>query len=227
MSLKLRETTKLHYNKYFYKVVFYNQMTHYFRTEMQKNGKLTWLKETLDQINQNYKYGQTYVEAPNRWVDKINIQHYFDAIDLYRLLMKNDDYKVRCERNFLHIYTNDRDFCKDLINKTKNAVEFWEPNIENISVLTSQENIVIVNKEPKYKYKLYLGKNKGIPALASWINKNPELGRMGEIAKEGCLNQGWVKGFYFFVKDEKAMLIAQMMVGDNITRVEKLVYNNT
>jgi hypothetical protein len=225
MSLKLRETTKLHYNTYLYKVVFYNQLTPYFRTEMQRSGKLSWLKEILDGINGTYRYGQTYVEIPSRWDTTCQVSHYFDAIELYRLLTKNDDYKLRCERAFLHVYTNNRELCKSMINKTKDVVEFWEPNIENIDLLKQKENIVIVNKKPDYKYKIYLGKQRGEPSLAKWIERNPSLAKMGEIALEICKNNGWVKGYYFHVKDDKELFLAQMMVGNNISRIEKLVYN--
>lgn len=225
MSLQLRETTKLHYNTYLYKVVFYNHLTPYFRTEMQKGGKLGWLKEILDGINGTYKYGQTYVEIPSRYNSTCQVSHYFDAIELYRLLLKHENHKIRCERAFLHVYTNDRDLCKNMINKTKHVTEFWEPNIENIDLLKQKENIVIVNKKPKYKYKIYLGKRKGQPSLAKWIENNPNLAKMGEIALEECYNGGWVKGYYFHVKDEKELFLSQMMVGDNISRIEKLVYN--
>jgi hypothetical protein len=48
---------------------------------------------------------------------------------------------------------------------------------------------------------------------------------MGDIAMHECHIGGWVKGYYFFVRDEKTLLIAQMLVGDNIQRVDRLVYN--
>lgn len=47
---------------------------------------------------------------------------------------------------------------------------------------------------------------------------------MGEVAKQECYKNGWVKGYYFYVRDSKSLFIAQMMVGDNIMRIDKLVY---
>ena len=49
---------------------------------------------------------------------------------------------------------------------------------------------------------------------------------MGDTAKQECYNQGYVKGYYFFVSNKKSLLIAQMMVGENIQRIDHLVYTD-
>ena len=48
---------------------------------------------------------------------------------------------------------------------------------------------------------------------------------MGETAKQYCNMSTFVKGYYFYVKDDKALFLVQMIVGDNIQRIEKLVYS--
>ena len=84
--------------------------------------------------------------------------------------------------------------------------------------------IEMLEANPEYQFKVTLGKKRGSPALAKWIDSNPTLGKMGDTCKHECYHEGWVKGYYFFVKNSQSLLIAELMVGDNITRLEKLVY---
>ena len=228
--MKLRETKKLHYNKYLYKLSIPNQCAHIFRTEFQKDGQLGYARQKLDMFTQHYSRKEKHIIVPwgggGRFQDEIPVEHYYDAIEIYRHLKSKINYTVRIEVNTLNIYSNDRKFLISLSNKLRHKfVEFWEPAPEDIDKLLTNENIIIVNKKPQYEYKVTLSKGKGNPSLASWIDANPKLGRMGEIAKGECYNNGWVKGYYFFVRDTKSLLIAQMLVGDNIQRIDKLVYN--
>lgn len=223
-QLKLKETVKLHYGQYVYKVGLYNNLAGHFRTELQRHGKLSWAKQKIDELNSKLKPNDNYVEIPRgRFQYSVPVKDFYDAINLYRILMKNDTYKIRVEVNYIYIYTNDREFCTSIIN-TCDVKEFWEPNPNKIDALSQEKNIILVNKPPEYEYKITLGKKLGKPALAHWIDKNPKLAKIGETAKHQCLDEGWVKGYYFFVKNSQALLMAELIVGDNISRLEKLVY---
>ena len=229
--MKLRETKKLHYNKYLYKLNIPNQCAYIFRTEFQKDGQLGYARQKLDVLNQHYSRKEKTIVVPwgsgTRFYDEIPVEHYYDAIEIYRHLKGKTGYTVRIETFTLNIYSNDRKFLIGLSNKLRHKfVEFWEPAPEDLDKLLTNENIIIVNKKPQYEYKVTLSKGKGNPSLASWIDANPKLGKMGEIAKEECYRNGYVKGYYFFVRDTKSLLIAQMIVGDNIQRIDKLVYND-
>lgn len=227
--MKLYEAKKLHYGEYLYRLSITNGLAGHFRTELQKEGKFSWIRKKLDEINACYNPKEHHVDVSwgytNRFVDRIPIEQFFDAIDIYRILNKSDNYKIRCERMSLNIYTNDRELCKRIINtlRTKN-IELYEPNPQHIDKLLTDSNIILTNKIPTYEYKITLGKRKGSPSLIKWIENSPSLAKIGSVAKDECLNEGWVKGYYFFVKDEKSLLIAQMLVGNNIQRIEKFVY---
>jgi hypothetical protein len=228
--MKLRETKKLHYNKYLYKLGIPSQLASYFRTELQKDGNLSYARDRLDTLSREYKSNKTTI--PVQWgysrtyVDYIPVEHYFDAIEIFRHLKGNSEkYLVRCERNQLMLYSNDRKFLIGLGNKLRSHhMEFWEPDPQNLDTLISNDNVILVDKKPRYEYKVVLGKKKGNTSLATWITKNPQLAKMGEVALDGVLNEGWVKGYYFFVRDKKTLLVAQLMVGDNISKIYKLVY---
>ena len=229
--MRLYETKKLHYGKYLYKLVVVNSCAAYFRTEFQPKGDFKHCRSRLDELHQLYKPGVLTLKVPwgswgtgNRFHDTIPVEHFFDAIDIYRHLKKQTNYKIRVEQNCLHIYSNDRKMLVELGNKLRQRyTEFWEPNPENVELLNNSKNIIVVNKTPEFEYKITLGKLRGNPSLAKWIEKNPKLAKMGHVALEECYNNGWVKGYYFYVRDQKTLTIAQLLVGDNIQRVDKFV----
>jgi hypothetical protein len=222
--LRLCETKKLHYGEYIYKIEIYNGLAGHFRTERQRAGKLSWTKQVLDELNATIRStDEQVIVSRGRFNYPISTTNFYDAINLYRILLKHDCYKIRVEVNTLFIYTNDRDFCTKIINQCAVA-NFWEPNPNKLAALQSDKNIILVDKEPEYQYKVTLGPKKGQPSLAKWVDANPKLAKMGDVAKEECLHNGWVKGYYFYVKNSQTLLIAELMVGDNIARLEKLVY---
>jgi len=227
--MKLFETKKLHYNKFLYKLAIPSQVAGYFRTEFQRDGSLSYARKKIDVLANVYDNKKSLIEVPwgggGRFYEKIPVDHYYDAIDIYRHLKnKSDEYVIRCESWSLIVYSNNRKLLISLANKLRSRhMEFWEPDPENIDTLLTGDNIILVNKPPKYEYKVVLGKKKGLPSLASWIDANPKLAKIGDVAKEECYNKGWVKGYYFFVRDKKTLLVAQMLVGDNITKIYKLV----
>jgi hypothetical protein len=227
--MKLRETKKLHYNKYLYKLSIPNQCAYIFRTEFQKDGGLGYARQRLDILHQHYNHKEKTIIVPwthnSRNYDEVPVEHYYDAIEIYRHLKSKTGFIVRCESFHLNIYSNDRKFLISLANKLKHRyIEFWEPSPEDVDTLLSNENVIIVSKKPIYEYKITLGKRAGSSSLAKWIDANPALAKMGEVAKQECYKNGWVKGYYFYVRDSKSLFIAQMMVGDNIMRIDKLVY---
>lgn len=229
--MKLRETKKLHYSKYLYKLSIPNACASFFRTEFQKDGQLSYARQRLDTLHQHYNNTNNTITVPwghgSRFYDRVPVEHYYDAIDIYRHLKNKTGFIIRCESNTLNVYSNDRKFLISLANKLRHRfIEFWEPAPEDIDKLLTNENIIIVNKKPQYEYKVTLSKGKGSPSLASWIDANPKLAKMGDIAKNECYKSGWVKGYYFFVKDTKSLLISQMIVGDNIQRIDRLVYRD-
>lgn len=228
--MKLFETCKLHYNKYLYKLVIYNSCSSYFRTDFQKDGQYRYAREKLDNIHKHHRLNVNEIKVPyGRWIDYIPKQDYYDAIVIFRYLKntKEKDFLVRVERGTMYLYSNNRNWLIKLGNKIKQPyTEFWEPDPENLGLLQDNKNIILVKKKPEYLYKCTFGKKLGSPSLAKWIDANPNLAKIGDTAKWECYNNGWVKGYYFWVKNEKVLFMVQMIVGDNIVRVDKLVYNN-
>ena len=63
-------------------------------------------------------------------------------------------------------------------------MEFYEPDPLQIQFLQENKNVILVDKEPQYQYKVTLGKKLGTPSLVKWIDENPHLAKIGDKAKE-------------------------------------------
>lgn len=235
MKLKLFESKKLHYGEYLYKLVLHNSLANIFRTEFQKDGKLGYARQKLDHCNFAYKEASkdnnvvTHFSIP--WMTRnagvfetIRTEQYFDALKIYNALQKQKNYKIRIERNWMYLYSNDKAFLTSLINSCNAHGEFWEPNLETIDLIKQDKNVILSKKPVTFKYKITLGSKKGSTGLADWIDANPSLAKMGDLAKQACSNKSYVKGYYFYVKNDKALFLVQMIVGDNIARIDRFVY---
>ena len=89
-----------------------------------------------------------------------------------------------------------------------------------VSVLSN--NIQIVDDKPEYTYKVYLS-DKATPGFAKWATANQDKIKLGHSLKKNIENNGYLRGFYFWVKDEKVLLLVKMIIGGNIQRIDKLI----
>jgi len=59
--------------------------------------------------------------------------------------------------------------------------------------------------------------------VSIWIEKNPDKVRAGSILLYNIENNISTNGQYIYVKDEKVMLLLELMLGQAIRRIDKLV----
>jgi hypothetical protein len=231
--MKNLETTKLHYNKYLYKFEIRNELASIFRTEFQKNGKLQYARSRLDECA-FAKEQKGYVYIPHKFAStekKIPLTHLIDAEKIYSILLKEKEYMVRCGiwNNNLTIYSNNLKFMNDLIKKTLEPMKyFWKPLDENIDFLLRNANTIIVNKEPEFSYKVtFGGKSINTKELHSWITKNQNKVKAGDAFLRTLLDQNpYIRGYYIYVKNEYMLTLLNILAGNNITRIDKLIYKS-
>jgi|TARA_B110000503_G_scaffold55083_1_gene88428 hypothetical protein len=224
-SLKFFETQKLHYGKYLYKLVLANPLSSIFRTELQKSGNLVYAKVKLDELNEKYNRGELLTKDVWRTTSVIEETAFLDALDIYNNLKSLDDYKIRIERGcVMWLYSNNKKVLLLLCNKMRSsAKEFWEPTFENVDFLKEEKNIVLVKSEPEFPLRVWLGYKKIDPALANWLANNQDKSSVGNKTLKN-IKTGWCGGNYFYVRNEKILIMIELLVGHNIQRVEKLVY---
>jgi hypothetical protein len=226
-KLKLCETRKLHYGEYLYKLVLSNSLNIYFRSELQKNGKLSYARENLDRLTDNFRNNIPLTRKIFRSEVTVPIDDYFDALDLYKILKTHSDYKIRVDP-YMHLtlFSNNKSLLVQIANKLRSsAKEFWEPAEQNVAALKSKENIIFVKNKPEFEIKVWFN-NKTVPSeFANWLRANRDKSRIGDIALHSIEDTGFVNGFYMFVRDEKVLNMVSLLIGHAVRRIDKLVYS--
>jgi len=217
-------TVKLHYGKYLYKLQLHNLLAHIFRTDFQRGGKLSYAKDNLNTYNAMLESGN--VVKRSRWTTSIIPNtHLDDANTIYKKLRFGKDYLVRVENNTLILYSNNKKFLTNIADNLKiQPVDFWEPDESISSYLKNNEKVIIVDKPTDYMYKVTFGRKRAKPELATWLDANTDKSKAGRIFKENCKNNTYINGQYVYLRDDKVLFLLNMIAGDNVTRVEKLVY---
>jgi hypothetical protein len=226
-SLKLFETCKLHYGKYLYKVVIHNSLNVIFRSEFQKDNMLGHAREKLDVLTEQFRKGAPLMQSVYRTYREVTIDDYLDAKDIYTCFKSIKDYKIRvAPSSSLTIYSNDRDILLTIISKIRNSnIEFWEPGNEAKTLLLNNSNIILISTPTDFPIKVTLGNQKVNSDFANWLKANTDKSKIGSVALDCISKNGWCSGYYFYLRDEKVLSLIMLLVGSNIRRVDKLVYN--
>lgn len=211
--MKKCETIKLFYNYYPYKVVLVNALATIFR---EKN--LAQAKTVLDDLQYLYEQQKPLVRAYGRREEHLSFQTFFDAKNLYIEFSKNIDFKLRVEQGIIQVYSNEYSWLTHLSTKF-NATEFWEPFVD---INKLKKNIIVVKNPPLYEYKITLDINVD-SALADWIENNPGKAKAGAKCLDCIRNNGYTRGFYFYVRDDKIIQLLNLFTG-KLQRIDKLVY---
>jgi len=225
-SLKRSESKKLHYKKYLYKLRIGNPLAAIFRTERQRGGKLEFAKARIEEFFEQHRNGEAITSTRYRTLVTISFQQLLDADRIYKSLRGATDYLLRCEHQTIIIYTNNLTTLTKLSKNIRtDDIELWEPSKEVVSFLVANANTIIIDKPTDFPYKITFGRKPGKAELADWIDNNSDKVKIGNILLENLrCETRWIQGQYFYVKDEKIIFLLKIMLGDNIGKIDKLVY---
>ena len=226
MQLKKFETRKLFYSEYLYKLVFRNELSNIFRSDLQKKEKLSYARIELDFLTELKRNSFPMMKKTWRTEVLINEIDYADAIELYSKLKTVDNYKIRIDPcHTITLFSNSKSFLLDIANKLRTStIEFWEPNEEHIELLNSNAKIQIVDVPTKLPIKVWFNSNRINTDFANWLRVNDDKCKIGKTALEGLENYGWLNGLYIYLRDEKVLNLVTLLAGSSIRSVEKLVY---
>ncbi len=223
-SLKLFETKKLHHGQFLYKLVLSNPLAAIFRTDLQRQAGFPYAKNRLDELAKKHKAGEPLTKQNYRSSVNVSEHAFFDAKDIFNILKKETDYKIRCESSTLGIYSNDRDLLMKIANKMRvSNREFWEPTPQTVEILKGKKNIKIVNFEPQYLYQVHLSYKRIDPNVYNWISSNPDKVKVGPKTLRDIQN-GFANGSYIYVRDDRVLSLAEMLIGHAMRKIDKLVY---
>lgn len=218
--MKVIETEKLFYDKYMLRVSMYFTMAPIFREK-----KFNYTREVLDSLNFQFEQGEEKLiwNKGFRYARPVSVEEFEDTQRLYNYLSKQDykSYMLRIEQNNLNWYSNDSTKMQELISMFADRVSIVsKPNPAYKDIL--KPNVIV--KESDYEYKVTVGP-KVDPNVAYWFEQNRDKIKIGRTFLE-CIKEGqYVKGFYFYAKNEKVLNLVKIILGGEITRIDKFVNN--
>ena len=190
----------------------------------------------------SYVYMESYVSKKDGTIDYEKMYHVEDMkkSDLQpwwnnKLLKWCDSFPALCyAHGIFDIFNSDGSLSELFINNFKNVPDqsIYTARICNsgytvrdqINFLLENKNVIIVDNEPEFMYKVSFGRKSGKKELAKWIANNRDKVVCGPRLYESLQNENrYIQSQYIYAKDEKVVLLLQMIVGDNITRIDKLV----
>lgn len=215
--MKRLNTNKLFYGKYSYKLIWVSPIANWFR-----GADLPYIRETLDSLQRQYNQEKQTLLKIHLWAKTINISlkdlHY--AQIMYSALCRNKNYRVRVEGKTMIIYAEQVDWLLELIEKLGNTVEeLWEPN-----TLIQPNTVIMTPKMTGWEYRLTF-KGKIPDEFKRWALKNSDKIRIGPTLRNIIETEtySYAHGLYFYVKNEKTISLVSLMLGNSISRIDKII----
>lgn len=209
--MQQKQTVKLFWGKYQYKLVLYCDITHVF------SGSLGRAQQLLSDYQKEHRaysiHGRPHKYTP---------ENLHTAAQLLNFLLCDGDYKTRSEFRTFSVYSND---AEALINLAKqvtrgHAREFWKP-LEGTDTVLSNDSIILKNRiDFAYRVTLGAGKNQG---FAVFVENNPNLIKIGKVLLTRIKQGRQTNGSYFYARDKKTLHLCELLL-PQIRKIEKIIF---
>jgi hypothetical protein len=202
----VKQTRRLFQGKYQYKAVLVCPAAQFFR------GK-----------NFNYaidKIKESGIGVGKNPYNKIKTIEDFDyCLKLAKTILKMSDFDLRVENPFISFYTNSSQDIDMLVKLDTTRVKYTSAPSKPI-----EEGTIIMPKI-NFDYRVTLGKsNKRQDNFVEWAETNSKIKLTNSCKQELLRPLSW-GGSYFYVKGEKQLMMAKMMLGGCINKIETIVKN--
>ena len=222
MKPKQYNTIKLYYNQFLYKALVRTELANVFGSYHSKN----YAKEILDRFALDLELGRPLLLQKWRTVREISKNDFLTAKKLQDLFDEYDDLRIRVDNSYtVSIYTNDYDLINSLENDINVSLrEIHRPTSEIADFLKNNLGTSIVRTRMPHDYRVHLNSKRIDPSFANWLTANKDKSQVGDTTLFNIQNGHYVAGSYFYIKNEKILLMIQMLIGHNIAKVERLIY---
>jgi len=223
MKIKQHESLKLHYGKYLYKVCLSNQLSNLFSSHRTEQYR----KDIFSNLESNYKDGLELKMKRWRFATPIDSKDFKDAKFLDQLFKKHSDHRKRVEfGNLIMIYTSSEDMVNELVDNLSDCIkEIHRPKEGIEAFLTQNIETAIVKTPPDHEFRVYLKGNRIDPSFANWLKANKDKCKVGEMTLWNIENSSYhTNNSYFYIKNEKVLTMVRMIIGHNIRKAERLIY---
>jgi len=203
-KIPIKRTKKLFLDRYSYKVVIVSAFASMFR-----GNDIEHITRSLT------RYKAT--NAMPYWLRHMVPADLILAENILQLLNLISDYAIRVESPLLSIYTNSLDDVKKVTDDLTNYIKYVSMSENTL------EKGTIYLKKIDFDYKVTLGHIRTPQdSLVKWCDNNSKI-RMPKTCKEQ-LELGWgCKQRYFYVKDDRSLMMVKMFLGSNIQRIERVI----
>jgi hypothetical protein len=206
--MQFKQTKKLFYGKYQYKIVLVFSGAHLFR-----GAPSDIIADRIKHVKL-----ETDIYARKRWTIKTEEELKY-AVKLEHTLSNLENFELRVETPWVTIYTNNKKDVDKLSNLDKSRVKYI---CEPLKGTTLEENTVILPKI-KYDYRVTLGKtSQEYSTFISWANTNSKIKLTKSCKTELLRNTSW-GGSYFYITGDNNLLMAKMHLCGAISKVERVV----
>lgn len=201
----VKETRKLFKDTYQYKAVLVSPGATFFR-----GGNVEDALTTLIQLMDNNAFNRTKIKS----LDKLEY-----CINLAKTLLTFQDYELRVEYPLLTVYTNS----KTLIDA---VVAIDQSSVKYISIPPVDSNLIegtVIMPKIDFEFKVTLGSSKhNNSSFITWAEANTKVKLTNSAIRDLNKNVSW-GGTHFYITGDNNLLMARMMLGGAINKVEKIV----
>ena len=175
-----------------------------------RGGDFAGAEEVLESYDPNNN-ARTYLRFKNK-----------DAVEyckqVVKVLKKLEDYELRIESPLISFYTNNKADIDKIANINREQVKY-------ISI-PPKGGIVsgtVIMPKVDYEFKVTMGRTKQEhSAFIAWADKNDKV-KLTNSCRRDLTKMGSWGGTHFYINGEKNLLVARMMLGGGINKVEKIL----
>lgn len=220
--MKKFNSPKKYYEKYWYKLEFFNSIAHIFRDK-----NFAYARSMLESIQHEYDKGtelilrKAYIEIP------VSMEDFLDAkYLLQKLSQTKTDYMIRIEMGSISLYANSPKFLFGISDKLYKECKYYSPSDNLKDLINEIPRVAILKRPTDFKYRVTL-KNRVSTDFAAWIDANRDKIKIGTRAYEYIKTSGFCHGYYFYVKSPKVLSLLNIFIGNNIRKIEEVVVDPT
>lgn len=157
------------------------------------------------------------------YTPNVPLSHFQTACLLYDIFKSAKvDYMLRVEGRTIAIFSNDSTWLKTITDKII-CKEIWMPDgDEHANTLLQNVNLVTKRGPDDFIYKVYFDDFVD-PAFAKFCRSNPDKIKIGDTAIYSVENKHFVRGMYFWAKNDKILNLASLACGCRFKKVLKHV----
>jgi len=212
--LKKFNTNSLFYNKYLYKLCFFNGLSSLFR-----NKNLKYAGQRLDDLQRDYEDGNPLYFSKRLRQKPITESDFADAKVIYNKLSKVRDYMLRINHPNLCIYSNDYDWLESIGGSIRANCSIYFPT-DNVKPLLDKD--VIYKEQSEYKYRVTLN-FEATDKLGLWLENNPDKVKCQKDLIYNLKAGQNTYGRTFYVKDDNHLMLANLVCSVGFLKIQKIV----